>query len=90
MSGARRSRAVALGCKLGASGEPPSLTNDFGTACYGTGAESSFAGVAVGFYWSGTSDETSPLDAWYASLTSAHINFSTDKLFTRRVWPVRG
>src|SRR5438093_5502765 len=38
-------RAVALGCIFGGAGGAPTLTNDAGVACYGSGLGSSFAGA---------------------------------------------
>ena len=82
-------RAVALGCRLGGLGVPPSLTNDAGDACYGSGVGSSFAGVASDFYWSSTSYEAIPSNAWVTYLVLG-IVFNNVKYATSRVWPVRG
>lgn len=82
-------RALALQCRSGGSGGPPSLTNDAGTACYGTGAGSSFAGVASGLFWSSTSDESGATDVWIAFLNEGVIG-DVFKTNTLRVWPVRG
>jgi len=80
-------RAVALGCAV----PSPSLTNDAGTACYGDGATSSFAGVAAasGFYWSSTTYEVGPLGAWVAALGGSVVALAV-KSNDLRVWPVRG
>lgn len=69
----------------------PSLTNDAGTACYGDGAGSSFAGLAlVGrVYWSSSTYEPSPWAAVVADLESGVITTGY-KSDTLRVWPVRG
>jgi hypothetical protein len=84
-------RAVALGCVFGGSGGPPSLTNDAGTACYGTGAASSFAGVTADLFWSNT-NETFPSLAWVANLSLPFGSISTVPKGSpvTRVWPVRG
>jgi len=80
-------RAVALGC-TGASG--PSLTNNAGTACYGDGT-TSFAGVASALYWSSTTNESNPINAWFANLFPGNVGVSAVKGFNSlRVWPVRG
>ena len=50
-------RAGALGCTRDGSGEPPSLTDDAGFTCYGTGTGSSFTGVGLFLYWSSTGGE---------------------------------
>ena len=81
-------RAVALGCKF-LNGEDPSLTNDAGTACLSVGP-SSFAGVASGFYWSSSTDETFPTRAWDANLFNGGVVGNIVKVNTLRVWPVRG
>jgi hypothetical protein len=81
-------RAVALGCKLGGPGTYPSLTNDPGTACLSVGP-SAFAGVALGYYWSSTTIETFPSNAWSADLVNGNVSNSS-KDFSLLVWPVRG
>jgi hypothetical protein len=78
-------QAVAMGC----AGTGPSLTNNAGTACYGDGLTSSFAGVASDYYWSSASSETDPSRAWSAYLFYGDV-FNFGKGFTVRVWPVRG
>jgi Protein of unknown function (DUF1566) len=80
-------RAAALGCTLPA-GTPPTLTNDAGTACYGTGVGSSFAGVATGPYWSSTAVETFPDNAWAAGLDEGNVGIAA-KFASFPVWPVR-
>jgi hypothetical protein len=83
-------RAVALGCTgFAIPAADPSLTNDAGTACYGLGLASSFAGVASDNYWSGTTYEVIPGGAWYAFLGLGGVNTSA-KANALRVWPVRG
>jgi hypothetical protein len=88
--------AVALGCKGGESGGPPSLTDDAGTACYGNGAESSFAGLPsfgnprLFLYWSSTAIELGPDTAWEAHLGGGFVNVNLNgKPDPLRVWPVR-
>jgi len=81
-------RAAALGCTFAGPGTPPSLTNDAGTACLSAGP-SSFAGVASGGYWSSSTIEGFPSFAWYANLVDGFVS-SRFKVFTLRVWPVRG
>ena len=87
-------RAVALGCKrgtFGSPGAPPSLTNDAGTACYGSGSGSSFAGVAASDRdWSSSADETYPNNAWNAFLDVGSVDLSDKGHNLRVVWPVRG
>jgi hypothetical protein len=82
-------RAVALGCKFGGPGSPPSLTNDAGTGCLNSGHGTSFAGVASGFYWSSSTEETVPTLAWDAILVDGNV-VNDDKGGSIRVWPVRG
>jgi len=77
-------RAVALGC-FGSGG----LTNDAGTACFSVGP-SSFAAVALNGWWSSTSLDTFPAQAWGAFLGNGFV-FSVPKDFNPLgVWPVRG
>ena len=87
-------KAVALGCVLDGSGGPPSLTNDAGTACYGTGTASSFAGVASGLYWSSSASENFPSRAFAgvldAGVVGVGILFKNSTQFSQQVWPVRG
>ena len=87
-------RAVMLDCVTDRSGGPPSLTNDVGTACYGTGTESSFAGVASGLYWSSSSFETIPSRAWLGNLDDGVVGvgivLKKPTGFSLQVWPVRG
>ena len=79
-------RAVALGCILGAS---PSLTNDAGTGCL-SGGFSSFAGVASeDGYWSSTSVETFLVVAWYVDVFNGRVP-GFGKADSLLVWPVRG
>ena len=83
-------RAVALGCKLGSLGGPPSQTNDWGTACYSSGiGSSSFAGVASDIYWSSATADDFPRNGWDANLSNGVVG-NVGKVATRRVWPVRG
>jgi len=82
-------RAVALGCTLFGSGGPPSLTDDAGTACYGTGAGSSFASVASDVYWGSTSLDGRTTNAWDALLNVGEI-LPVGKIAKARMWPVRG
>jgi hypothetical protein len=79
--------AGALHC-IYDNGKAPSLTNDAGTACLSVGP-SSFAGVASGFYWSSTANETFPVVAWSADLIDGFV-VGWDKVGTAGVWPVRG
>jgi hypothetical protein len=83
-------RAATLGCTSSGSGGPPSLTNDLGTACYGT-FESSFGGVASDVsarYWSSTNSDFDPTGAWYASLSLGGVS-ANNHAADLRVWPVR-
>jgi hypothetical protein len=81
-------RAVALGCISDGLGGPPSLTKNSGTVCYGTGAFSSFPGVASDLYWSSSSNVVSPTGAWFADLDRGSVS-GFDKDTILRVWPVR-
>ncbi len=49
----------------------------------------SFAGVASDNYWSSTTNEDNPNNAWNANLDNGNVN-NNDKDNTLRVWPVRG
>lgn len=82
--------AVALGCVISGASGPPSLTNDAGTACYGNGSGSSFAGVAFIIYWSSSSGETFPNNAWIVRFVLGDVVNSSKEFFSHRVWPVRG
>lgn len=75
---------------MGAGG-PPSLTDDVGDACFGTGTGSSFDNVANASYWSANSTEVDPFRAEVMSLVFGQM-FGTSKsdvLETRGIWPVR-
>jgi hypothetical protein len=82
--------AFVLGCYFAGASAPPSLTNDAGTACYGSGADSSFAGMASGVYWSSTTDGTLPNFAWGANLYEGNVINVIKGYPLVRVWPVRG
>jgi Protein of unknown function (DUF1566)/Collagen triple helix repeat (20 copies)/IPT/TIG domain len=82
--------AVTVGCIKGKSGGAPSLTNDRGLACYGTGVGSSFAGVLPDLYWSNTSIEFEASAAWVAGTIFGTTTDAFDKSRTSGVWPVRG
>jgi hypothetical protein len=86
-------KAIAIGCKSGGPGGPPTLTNDRGIGCYSSGLFSSFTGVLASTliegYWSSTADEDSPDEAWFTSLFYAFGIF-TNKDIGGFVWPVRG
>ena len=79
-------RAVVLQCFT------PSLTNDAGTACYGSGAGASITGVATDYgYWSSTADEVEPSKAHFVNLNNGDNGSVAGKVITTgRVWPVRG
>jgi hypothetical protein len=84
-------RAVALGCRDGASPPKnyPSLTNDPGTACLSAGP-TSFAGVQL-VYWSSSAFESFPtLDAWVMGLRLGGFLGDLRYLPDTFVWPVRG
>lgn len=75
----------ANNCWIYAGG--PALMDDAGTACYGTGAGSSFAGVAASaIFWSSNAYTAQGNYAWAAS-NGVH---PSNKGTTRQVWPVRG
>jgi hypothetical protein len=71
------------------TGTAPSLTNEAGTACYGDGSTSSFAGVASVVFWSSSTFEDLPDGAWFANLINGFVS-SFGKDSPLRVWPVRG
>jgi len=85
-------RAAAMGCKF-VSGPfevtPLSLTNDAGTACYGDGSESSLVNVYSSSYWSSSTDEAAPNNAWRVTLFYGQ-GFYNLKYTGQMVWPVRG
>jgi hypothetical protein len=88
-------QALGLGCVVDIN-EPPLWTNDAGTACYDSGAESSFAGLSlIGYYWSSTTETSTsftsgppPANAVLATLLEP-INPRGSKVNAHRVWPVR-
>lgn len=84
--------AVSRGCHHFGAGGPPSLTNDAGTACYGTGAGSSFAGVSSHILWSSSSDSFSPSIAWHTEFKFGAVSDGKvgHKNSSLGVWPVRG
>jgi hypothetical protein len=65
----------------------PSLTNDWGTGCLAVGP-SLFAGVALDFYWSSTTNAAAPTNAWSQYLANSGV-YSQAKSTGMRVWPVR-
>ncbi len=83
-------RAVALGCVVGAGG-PPSLTDDWGFACLGSGSGSSFVDVVGGLYWSSTADETYPMNVWSPDLNVGYLGTlsKVDRSRGHHIWPVR-
>jgi hypothetical protein len=84
-------RAVALGCKSGSPGGPPSLTNDPGTGCLSAGP-TSFTGVqsgTTGTYWSSSAGEVFPDGAWYVNLHIGEV-LTVAKGVSIFAWPVRG
>ena len=61
-------RAAALGCSQ-ILGNNPELTNDKGTDCFFQNGPTSLTGVArPGYYWSSTSSEIFPFEAWFTLL----------------------
>jgi len=76
-------------CKDGGVGGP-SITNDAGDACYGSGTGSSFIDVASASYWSSTTLGGSAVGAYYVDLADADCSKSTTKGSVIKVWPVRG
>ena len=77
---------AALGCTFSSA---PALTNDAGTACFGDGTLSSFAGVASVKYWSSAINGGVPGFAWFADLFEGVVS-NDGKGFSLPVWPVRG
>jgi hypothetical protein len=82
-------RAVALGCVFGMHGAP-SLTNDAGTACYGSGTGSSFTGLSQQAFWSSSSYEDAPDNALSLDLNGGFRVGPKGASSTPRAWPVRG
>ena len=81
-------RAFDLGC-TGTNG--PSLTNDVGNTCYGTGVGSSFVGVYRSqVYWAATGAEGLTNFAADASFESGGVLFTPKSNASIQVWPVRG
>jgi hypothetical protein len=64
----------------------PYFPDTAGTGCYGVGP-CPFSGVRSSFYWSPTSLERNPYNAWYVYLYYGYVddNFKT---FPYYVWPV--
>ena len=73
--------AVAGSCPL------PTLTNRAGTACYAS--DGAFSGVQS-FYWSSSTDATSPSVGWNVDLGSGHTSELSKDVVSSFVWPVRG
>jgi hypothetical protein len=65
----------------------PALTNDAGTAKWGTGT-SSFTYVQSYYYWSSTTDTTNTTKAWDVYLMSG-VMTDDDKATGSFIWPVR-
>ncbi|MGE0704817.1 MAG: DUF1566 domain-containing protein [Vicinamibacterales bacterium] len=88
----RRTIAVAtrMGCSLEGPLEPPALTNDAGTSCMADGP-SSFTNVTSSGYWTSTTHEQHPNNAWVVSLSGTIDGFvyPAVKNFALPVWPVR-
>jgi len=80
-------QAVALDCKFGSPGGPPSLTNNAGTACLSVGP-TSFTGVQSSFYWSSSALEDNPIVGWLVGLNNGGVTV-INKNNTFFVWPVR-
>lgn len=84
---ATMARAVALGCKFGGGGGPPSLTNDAGIACFNAGP-TPFNAVQSSFYWSSSAHPGTNLGWIVSLLTGGPINLEIEDGVL--VWPVRG
>jgi hypothetical protein len=82
-------RAVALGCTVPGSGDPPALTNDAGTACLSAGPMS-FTGVQSDLYWTSSADEVDPAAAWSVELGYGLVDTGIPKIISYFTWPVRG
>lgn len=88
-------RAVALGCTNLGPGTPPLLTNNAGTACLSVGPTSFVLPSVLTslIYYSSTTDETNPIDAFGVTLAEEDGGGGVGvglKSFDLRVWPVRG
>ena len=83
-------RAISLGCSGEGPSNPPALTNDTGTACLDSGP-TSFFGITSGSYWSVSSNEQHPNNAWAVSLdaTIHGFGFFAVKTFALPAWPIR-
>jgi hypothetical protein len=70
----------------------PSLTNDVGTNCFAAGGGSSFINLAAGtpIYWSATTSEANPLNAFVISLVAGNTTGVSSKNNANWLWPVRG
>lgn len=82
--------ATTMGCSLEGPRTPPALTNDPGTSCMADGP-SSFINVAASGYWTSTTHEQHPNNAWVVSLSGTIDGFvyPAVKSFALPVWPVR-
>jgi hypothetical protein len=81
-------RAVALGC---VGGSAPSLTNDEGDNCmFSATGTTSFLNARFQLYWSSTTNESVPTQAWAAFTNQAGAMGSVEKQGGEPVWPVRG
>lgn len=81
-------RAVALGCKSGSPGGPPSLTNDAGTGCLSAGPTSFTGLVGPLTFLSSSAAEVSEPRAWIIFLEDGILG-TTLKDVGARSWPVR-
>jgi hypothetical protein len=66
----------------------PALSNDAGTAKWGTGT-SSFTGVQSNVYWPSTTNAANTSSAWGVGFSGGVVN-SYGKTLAYYVWPVRG
>jgi len=87
--------AIDIGCYEGGAGGPPNLTDDLGTGCFGTGANSSFTGVVNGTwgYWSSATFSGTPTAARTIGLWGSAGGIQKAALQcceSPRAWPVRG
>ncbi len=70
------------------AGVAPSLTNDAGDACFGTGADSSFIGV-LELYWSANAVDAVPSQNENRSLLTGNPSNISKTFSFATIWPVR-
>jgi hypothetical protein len=84
-------QAVAWACTDAGVGDPPSLTNDPGTACLDVGPTSflNLPECPACVYWTATANEAQPSGIWLADLASGSTDGSALRSSFLFSWPVR-